>query len=118
MRSTLSEKNNELKEQSTTDSEEKPFLSYEEDGVKQHIFKSKLVDKKIKAEVEINQLSVAEMCAWTINGLALLDQDNETITQTRRIEQLTQLRQSFEFLRNYSFELLRATLQKGEKNDT
>ena len=34
------------------------------------------------------------------------------------IEQLTQLRQSFEFLRNYSFELLRATLQKGEKNDT
>ena len=117
VRSTLSEKNNELKEQSTIDSEEKPFLSYEEDGVKQNIFKSKLVNEKIKAEIEINQLSVAEMCAWTINGLALLDQDSETITQSRRIEQLTQLRQSFEFLRNYSFELLRATLEKGEKND-
>lgn len=117
MRSTLSEKNNELNEQSTTDSEEKPFLSFEEDGVKQNIFKSKLVNEKLKAEIEINQLSVAEMCAWTINGLALLDQDSETITQSRRIEQLTQLRQSFEFLRNYSFELLRATLEKGEKND-
>nr|BAR33067.1 hypothetical protein [uncultured Mediterranean phage uvMED] len=117
MRSTLSEKNNELKEQSITDSEEKPFLSYEEDGVKQNIFKSKLVNKKIKAEIEINQLSVAEMCAWTINGLALLEQDSETITQSRKVEQLTQLRQSFEFLRNYSFELLRATLEKGEKND-
>ena len=83
-----------------------------------NFFRLVLLDKKIKAEVEINQLSVAEMCAWTINGLALLDQDSETITQSRKIEQLTQLRQSFEFLRNYSFELLRATLEKGEKNDT
>lgn len=118
MRSTLNEKNNELKKQSTTDSEEKPFLSYEEDGVKQNIFKSKLLNEKIKAEIEINQLSVAEMCAWTINGLALLEQDSETISQSRRIEQLTQFKQSLEFLRNYTFELLRATLKKGEKNDT
>ena len=118
MRSTLSKKNNELKEQSTTDSEEKPYLSFEEDGVKQNIYKSKLVNEKIKTKIEVNQLSVAEMCAWSINGLALLEQDSETITQQRKIEQLIQLKQSFEFLRNYSFELLRATLQKGEKNDT
>jgi len=117
VRSTLSEKNNELKEQSTTDSEEKPFLSYEQDGVKKNIYKSNLVDAEQEITVKGNQLALAEICAWTINGLAQLEQDTDTITQARRIEQLTQLKQSFEFLRNYSFELLRVTLEKGEKND-
>ncbi len=117
MRSTLSEKNNELKEQSTTDSEEKPYLSYEQDGEKKNIYKSNLVDAELEITVKGNQLALAEICAWTINGLAQLEQDSEQITQARKIEQLTQLKQSFEFLRNYSFELLRVTLEKGEKND-
>ena len=85
-----------------------------------HIGQSFLVtEKELQQEITVkgNQLALAEICAWTINGLAQLEQDSEQITQARKIEQLTQLKQSFEFLRNYSFELLRVTLEKGEKND-